>query len=382
MDKRLVGMAVLAVLLVGVLTYSQRRGEPLHVSGFIEADEIRIGSRVGGRVHRVQAEEGQAVRAGDRLVELEPFQLEELLAEAESQLARAVAVRDKLTAGFRAEEIAQANAHYNQLAAVLERLTNGPRKEDIAAAQALFEQAESALELAKTNYKRTETLFAAKTNQQADLDQATSELRLARATREVRSEELNKLQRGTRPEELAEAKAQLDEANQMWLLRKSGYRAEEVAEASASSSAAEATKQAVRRQIDELVIKAPVDGTVEALELRPGDLVGANAPVISLLDASRLWVRAYVPENRLALKIGDPVAVTVDSFPGERFSGRITFISRQAEFMPGNVQTPEERSKQVFRIKVTLDEGRDRLRPGMSADVWLTPAQAGSVSSR
>ena len=374
MDKRLVGMAVLAVLLVGVLTYSQRRGEPLHVSGFIEADEIRIGSRVGGRVHRVHIDEGQFVRAGDKLVELEPYQLEELRAEAESQWARAVAVRDKLKAGFRAEEIAQAKAHYDQLAAVLEKLTNGPRQEDIAAAQAQFELAESALELARTNHQKAETLFAKKVNAQTDLDQAVNELRFARLTRSVRSEELNKLQRGTRPEELAEARAQLDEANQVWLLRKSGFRAEEIAEAEAAAAAAEATKQAMRRQIEELVIKAPADGTVEALELRPGDLVGANAPVISLMESSRLWVRAYVPENRLALKLGDAVAVTVDSFPGERFSGKITFISRQAEFTPGNVQTPEERSKQVFRIKVTLGEGRDRLRPGMAADVWLAPA--------
>ncbi len=371
MDKRLVGMAILAVLLVGLLTYSQRRVEPLHVSGFIEADEIRIGSRVGGRVRQVHVEEGQTVRAGDRLVELEPYQLEELLAEAESQLARAVAVRDKLTAGFRVEEVAQAKAHYDQLAAVLEKLTNGPRKEDIAAAQAQFELAESQYELAKTNHQRVETLFAMKTNQQADLDQATAELRVARAAREVRSEELNKLQRGTRPEELAEARAQLDEANQMWLLRKNGYRAEDVAEARAAAAAAEATLRAVRRQIEELEIKAPIDGTIEALELRPGDLVGANAPVISLMDASRFWVRAYVPENRLSLKIGGTVSVTVDSFPGERFPGKITFISRQAEFTPGNVQTPEGRSKQVFRIKVSLDDKHHRLRPGMAADVWL-----------
>ncbi len=382
MDKRLLGMAVLAVLLVGVLTYSQRRGEPLHVSGFIEADEIRIGSRVGGRVQQVHIEEGQTVRAGDRLVELEPYQLEELLAEAEAQWARAVAVRDRLTAGFRAEEIAQAKAHYDQLAAVLEKLTNGPRQEDIAAAQAQFELAESQFVLAKTNHQRAETLFAMKTNQQADLDQATAELRLARATRDVRIEELNKLKRGTRAEELAEATAKLDEANQVWLLRKSGYRVEEVAEAQAAAAAADATRRAVRRQIEELVIKAPVNGTIEALELRPGDLVGANAPVISLMDTSRFWVRAYVPENRLALKIGDAVSVTVDSFPGERFPGKISFISRQAEFTPGNVQTPEERSKQVFRIKVTLDAGRDRLRPGMAADVWLGPTPTAAVSSR
>jgi hypothetical protein len=65
------------------------------------------------------------------------------------------------------------------------------------------------------------------------------------------------------------------------------------------------------------------------------------------------------------------VAISVDSFPGRHFAAHISFVARQAEFTPNNVQTPEERSKQVFRIKVTLDEGLDVLRPGMAADVWL-----------
>ena len=83
------------------------------------------------------------------------------------------------------------------------------------------------------------------------------------------------------------------------------------------------------------------------------------------------WVRAYVPENHLNLKLGQAVRVTVDSFPGRTFAGRIAFVARQAEFTPGNVQTPEDRSQQVFRIKVNLIEGLDVLRPGLAADVWL-----------
>ena len=84
-------------------------------------------------------------------------------------------------------------------------------------------------------------------------------------------------------------------------------------------------------------------------------------------------MRAYVPEGRLTIQPGDEVWVAVDPWPDERFRARVGFVSRQAEFTPGNVQTPEERSKQVFRIKVDLAEGLDRLRPGMSADVFLEP---------
>ena len=129
------------------------------------------------------------------------------------------------------------------------------------------------------------------------------------------------------------------------------------------------TIQARVRRLQELKIRAPGPAVIESLDLQPGDLVGLNVPVMALVDHSNLWVRAYVPENRLNIQLGQAVEVSTDSYPGERFPATITFIARQAEFTPGNVQTPEERSKQVFRIKVDLDEGLDVLRPGMSADV-------------
>jgi multidrug efflux pump subunit AcrA (membrane-fusion protein) len=89
------------------------------------------------------------------------------------------------------------------------------------------------------------------------------------------------------------------------------------------------------------------------------------------MDKGKLWVRAYVPADRFALQANQQVRVTVDSFKGREFRGAVTYLARQAEFTPNNVQTPEDRSQQVFRIKVTLTEGLDELRPGMTADVWL-----------
>jgi multidrug resistance efflux pump len=150
-----------------------------------------------------------------------------------------------------------------------------------------------------------------------------------------------------------------------------GFRAEEISEARAHVQAAEAQVAAIETQLAELTVEAPVDCVIEAIDLQPGDLVAPGAPVVSLLDLRELWVRAYVPENRLNLQTGQTVTVGVDSYPGRRFAGHIAFVAREAEFTPSNAQTPEERSKQVFRIKVILDEGRDELRAGMSADVYL-----------
>jgi len=260
-------LILLVAALVSYLVYTQHRHEALKVSGFVEAYEIRVGSRVGGRIAKTVAVEGAAVKTGDLLMELEPYDLEARRAQAKAEL-------------------------------------------DAADAQAA---------LAKLTLERIQSSFESKASSASELDRAQSELKSAQAQQELHKAEL----------------------------------------------------QQIADQQRELKIVSPCDGMVEAVDLQPGDLVSANAPVLSLLDNSQLWIRAYVPENHLDVQIGQKVPITVDSFPKRTFKGHISFISRQAEFTPNNVQTPEERSKQVFRIKVTLDEGLDLLRPGMTADVGL-----------
>lgn len=368
---RIALIAVLAIVLLGALVYSQLRTEPLKVSGFIEADEIRLGSRVGGRVMHVKAYEGQQAVAGDVMVELEPFDLHERRSEAIAMLAQRRAVYEKLKAGFRAEEIGEAKARRDQLAANLEKLQNGPREEEITAARAQLTLADAELKLAKVEQQRVEDLYGRNASTLEELDRANTVLRTAQSTVDVRSAELQLLEKGTRPEEIAQAKASVDEAEQIFALRRNGYRSEEIAEAEAAVDASQATLDAIEKQIAELTITTPVNGVVEAIELQPGDLIAMNAPALSLIDTSHLWVRTYVPEDALNIKIGQPVTVTVDAFPGRKFRGEVTFVARDAEFTPDNVQTPEDRSKLVFRVKVNLVEGLDVLRAGMAADVWL-----------
>lgn len=371
MGKRIAAVVVAAAAGTLLLVFSQGRVEPRKVSGFIEADEIRVGSRVGGRVRTVPAEEGRRVAAGDVLVELDPFDLEERRAQAVAVLAERRAKHEWLRAGYRAEEIAQAKARADRLRAVLERLENGPRPQEIEAAEAEVRRAQAELELATLNRDRAERLVAAAADSREGLDKANRQFAVAREALRARQAELGLLEAGTRREEIEEARAGFVEAQEALKLLVAGYRKEEVEEAKAAVDAARAQLDATLRQIEELRVTAPSDAMVDAIDLEPGDLVGANTPALSLVDRSHLWVRAYVPENHLDIRVGEEVKVTVDSYPDEEFRGKIAFIASQAEFTPGNVQTPEERSKQVFRIKVDLLEGLDRLRPGMAADVWL-----------
>ncbi len=367
-----IGFVAIALLL-GLLVYSQTRVEPLKVSGYVEADEIRLGSRVGGRVKAVHCYEGQAVTAGTLLLELEAFDLLARQAEAVAQVAVREAELARLKNGFRAEEIAQGQARVERLVAKHKMLVDGPRVGEINAARARRDLAIAQVERAKLTYARLKDLFAQETGSVSrdEVDRSTEEVKVTEQNQRVREEELQLLEEGTRTEEITAAAAELKEAEEALKLLNAGNRAEDIAQAEAAVAAVQAALAAIEVQLSELRIHASVAGVVEAIELQPGDMVGMGTPILSLLDTRTLWVRAYVPENRLNITIDQEVRITTDSFTTESFRGKITFISRQAEFTPRNVQTPEERSKQVFRIKVTLLDGLDKLRPGMAADVWL-----------
>jgi len=315
--RKIVLAVVLSAGLLGLLLYSQRRVEPFHVSGSIEADEVRVGSRVGGRVLRVLVQEGERVPEDGVLFELEPFDLLERRAEAAAVLAERRAELAKLEAGYRPEEIAQAEARVEQLQANLLKLKNGPRPEEVEAAAKEAQEAYERLQLAKLNYARAERLVGQSAISRKEYDRASSELKAAQATWEARDARYRLLKKGTRAEDIQQAEALLKEAQAALRLLRSGFRREDVERARAAVRAAEAALRAIDRQIDELKVRARPGLVVQSLDLHPGDLVGANVPVVSLLDLDTLRVRAYVPENRLDVHVGDRVWVRSDSFPGK-----------------------------------------------------------------
>lgn len=130
----------------------------------------------------------------------------------------------------------------------------------------------------------------------------------------------------------------------------------------------------IEAQLAEMQVVAPSDCVVEILSVKVGDILVPpfNQEVATLLLPQHLWVRVYVPEPWLGkIKIGDQVRVRVDSFPGKDFPGVVEQVNRQAEFTPRNVQTVEDRIRQVFGVKIRLPNNDDRLRAGMSADVYF-----------
>jgi len=363
--------------MVGAATWLSTRpqDQPFVVSGFVEADRARVGSRVGGRVAEVMVHEGQQVSAGETLYRLEAFDLDRQLAEAEAQAAAAEAELQRLTEGFRPEEVAQAQAARDRARTVLERRTAGPRSQEVSIAREQLRQSQATLELARLERDRIIPLVREQSMSQLELDRAEKQVVSADAGVAIARQQLALLEEGTRKEEIAEAAAQLAEAEALLKLRQAGTRASEIAAAEARLRAARAHVDAIRERLAELVVRAPQASVVEAIDLRPGDLVAPNAPTVNLLLTESLYVRAFVPEARLdRVRIGLKVPVALDALPGQRVEAVVTYVSSQAEFTPRNVQTPEERSKQVFRVKLSLTNPPGEVRAGMLGDVRFDEA--------
>ena len=339
------------------------------MSSVLEADEARVGSRVGGRVLRVYVVEGQRVDAGALLVEIEPFDLIERQTEARAERAANKAAYDLLLAGFRTEDIAMAQAKRDEAKAVLDKLLTGPRRQELSAAEARLTSAQAEKQLAEQDHERTKVLFDKHAIARQDLDKAASRLEVTTAKVNELKEEVAQLEEGTREEEISEARSRYEAAQQEFLRLTRGYRTEELQQAEARVQAAEARLAQVNKQVEELRITAPISGIVNAIELVPGDLITANAPALTIVDTKHLWLRAYVPENRMNISLNEPVQISFDSIPDQKIRGHVAYVSSIAEFVPSNVQTAEERSEQVFRIKVLIDEPAKNLRPGMAADI-------------
>jgi multidrug resistance efflux pump len=213
----------------------------------------------------------------------------------------------------------------------LEQCVRGPRHEDLASARLEWQNAER-------DRARVQELLAGGVATEQQYDAAQTRAALAR-------EALRELENGTRGEEISAARAEL--------AREEGRLAY------------------LEREREETAVVAPAAGVIQTLDLRPGDLVSAGAPVARLIQPDDQWVRAYVPEPLLGhVRVGQEATITVDTWRDRRFTGRVVEIRTRAEYTPRNVQTASQRGDQVFGVKVALDPAAE-LKPGMAATVAL-----------
>jgi HlyD family secretion protein len=363
MKKRpIVILIAVAAVVGGTAVYATwfRRDNGLQGSGTVEARNIRVGSKVGGRIDQVLAREGDSVQPGQVLV---TFDDQELRASLEQSRATA----EKARRGYRPEEIAEARAAAAQARAEYEQRKNGYRHEDIAAAQADLDRAKAEEVRSRLDFQRYDALAQKDLVSKQQRDTAEANWKVAAAQQDNAKHKLDELQRGYRPEEIASAEARYRQTQATLEKFERGNRREDVDQAKAAYAYDEA-------RFRERQVIAPSAAIVEVLDVRPGDLIAPNTPIATLLEQEQIYVRIYIPETEIGrVKLGAKAEVRVDSFPKTVFEGVVEQINQQAEFLPRNVQTREERVHQVIGVKIRINAA-GRVLPGMAADVKLLEA--------
>lgn len=311
-----------AIAAVFVIVQSVRNGTASVPSfGTVEATEAVLGFQLAGRVDAVTVREGDRVARDSRLASLDATELQARLAAANAAVGAAEAVLRELRSGFRSEEQAQAQS---ALEAAEQRVLDAER--DVDRSRILFEGGAISREL---------------------LDKHTTALEVALADRDRMAQNLALLQAGPRPERIAQQAALVEQAR-------------------ANARIVEATLQTT-------VITAPFDGLITVRHTEPGEIVSPGRPVLTLMNPDDRWVRIYVREDAVGgVSVGQAASIRIDTFPDRAYDGRVTFIASEAEFVPRNVQTTEERVRLVYEVRVTIvgDEQLD-LKPGIAADVTL-----------
>jgi len=460
---------VIVVIVAAAVVYAllratnpTERRDLIVASGSIEADETVISPKIAGRLATLLVDEGSDVKRGQLLASIDDTELRSQLNEAEAALTAAQAKVDETVRGNRPEQIETAHAQllaaesaytgaqrnlgtagrnigkvtdlkaqvdaavaklavsqaaYRQANDALQLVLAGSRPDQIAQAKAAVEEAKVQQAQMETHYQRDSKLAqeGAIPTQQA-YDSKIARDAAVKATAQAQAH-LADLQAGARPEEvrgarmqLAQAKAdlsgaraalanaqdayndrlsaqnqydsassnsrvakaQVEAAKAQYDLMLAGSRSEDVQSAKAARDQALQAVDYAKELVGDAQLFAPADAVVKTKSALPGESLQPGTPVVTLADLDHVWIRLYVPEDRYGqLKLGQGVDVTVDSFPDKVFRGRIVSISSEAEFTPKNAQTPEERVKLVFGVKIVVENPGRSLKPGMPGDATI-----------
>lgn len=322
--KAVLGIAVAAALAAAAFFALRPRGAEeegvVRISGNIEVTRVEVSPRIPGRLAERRVDEGMEVERGQLVGRLDA-----------SELERETAVR---------------RAELSAAEAALRELEAGSRPQEIAASRAVLASARAEADRLEKDYRRNEELFR----------------------REIIARQAYEASHAAH----GVAQARVREAQERLRLVEEGPRKETIDQARARAARAREELELSRTRLSWAEVLSPLRGMVLSKNVEPGDYLAAGAPIVTVGALDNVWMRGYVEGSDLGrVKVGQPAVVTVDSFPGKGYEGRVTFIAQQAEFTPKTVQTRKERVKLVYRVKVDVPNPARELLPGMPADAAI-----------
>ncbi len=315
-------LALLFIIIVAAILYSCSGSDKkvIEASGTIEATNVTIAAKVSGQIKKMFVNEGDKVEASDTLMTID----HDLLAI----------------------QLRQAEASVDAAEAQLELLRQGARTEDVVQVEEVLKQAQANLELAQTTKERNENLYRSNSITKQQWDDISAKYDIANAQFNSATENLKKIKNLARPEEIKQARANLDRQI--------------------------AAADLLRKNISDSYVTAPIGGFVVKKFIEVGESASPLSSLIMLSDLSYVDLVIDVAETELGkIKLCQDANVTVDSFQNKMFKGKVIFISPNAEFTPKNIQTKDERIKLVFAVKIHIPNPDYELKDGVPADAVI-----------
>jgi HlyD family secretion protein len=335
---------VILLAMLAVACSEEAPSDRLRVSGHVEARETRLAPEVGGRVLSISVKEGDRVQAGDTVLTLDTRDVQLAIDRAKAERAAAEAQLRLVQAGARAEDLRQAQLQIDTI------------KAETAAARSEFEAAEQDL-------ARFETLLKSNSGSRKQRDDAETRRNIAR-------------------DRVAQSESRIRSAEETLARLRAGARREEIDAARARVDVVTAQIAALQKGLTDATLTAPVGGIVTEKLVEVGEVLPPRAPAIVVVDLDHAWADVFVPEPAVPqIRLGQTVTVFTDA-GGPGLPGRVSYISPKAEFTPRNVQTAEERSKLVYRVRIDVDNREGILKQGMPIEAHIpTGSRQSAVGS-
>jgi HlyD family secretion protein len=371
-------IAVLALVVVAVVAAIvwRRVAAPappddfIVLSGRIEADEAAVAPKIGGRILDIRVREGDSVNAGDVIALLDDEQVRAREDQAKAALlqaeSRARAAGDQVA--VLQAQLRQAQLHTEQAKVDAAGRVN-QAEGDLANAEAQLAQQQASYQFALFDRDAYTKLAqsGAVSERQAKLAASTAdqqEAAVAAARRRV-----DAAKGGLMMARANLTNADIREAETVTVRKQLAQQETEVASAMAQTAQTRAQLVEAQANRADLTVRAPFAGTIVTRSAEPGEIVGNGAPIVTLVDLGRVYLRGFVPEGRIgAVKVGQPARVYIDSSPNEAIDASVSRIDPQATFTPENTYFRDDRVKQVVGVKLQLKGAVGFAKPGMPAD--------------
>lgn len=398
--KRLILIVILAAVaaVAGVYIYGRmhpKNTNTLSVSGNLELTQVDISFKVPGKLIQLNVDEGYYVKKGDVIARIDRDQVESQLNRDQASLRTSQEQYNQTETSVQWQrrtldaDVSLHDAELKSAQAHLAELLAGSRPQEIQQARAEVADAKAQHNQAQSDWTRAQDLIKDDDISKQQYDQYRTRLDSTAALLRQANERLALVVEGPRKEDIdaaradvsrAQAALQASEANQLELKR----REQDVLAHRADIARALAQIGITHSQIDDTVVRSPIDGVVLVKSAEVGEVLAAGTTVVTIGDIDHPWLRAYVSETDLGrVKWGAPASLSTDSFPGKTYPGHVSFIASEAEFTPKQIQTNEERVKLVYRIKIDVDNRSHDLKLNMpvDAEIQTTGVQSAGVQT-